>query len=104
MTYQERQAQGQRNRKAYLNRMNHAHHLAVMFRGVGVGFSFITLMTMVAGANRVLDLVLIISFAVITGAGFLSAEAVLFFAEQTRFPRSRRVRLRDLYSRSLRMG
>lgn len=98
MTYQERKAQGQHRRWVYLNRMNHAEHLAVMFRGVGVGFSFISIMTAVAGVHGTLDIILFIGFLMITGAGFIGAEHILFWAEQSRYPKSRRRTLRSEFA------
>lgn len=97
MTYQQRKKQGQRKWRAYKKRVDHAKDLAVMFRGVGVGFSFITVMTAVAGVHGTLDLLLFILFVITAGSGFIFAEMILFFAEQTRYPKSRRWRLRDLY-------
>lgn len=95
--YYKRKEQGNAKRLAYRNRMNHANHIAVMLRGIGVGFSFITVMTAVAGVHGTLDLVLFILFVIVAGWGFISAEMILFFAEQTRYPKNRRWRLRDLY-------
>jgi hypothetical protein len=95
MTYQERKAKGQRKRAEYLRRLDHAEHLAVMFRGFGIGFSFIVVMTAVAGVHGNLAIVLFIMFMLIAGSGFIGAEHIMFWAEQSRYPKSRRRTLRS---------
>lgn len=95
--YHKRKEQGNAKRAEYRKRISHAKDLAIMLRGVGVGFLFITVMTAVAGVHGTLDLVLFILFVIVSGWGFITAEMILFFAEQTRYPKNRRWRLRDLY-------
>jgi hypothetical protein len=90
MTYQERKAKGLRKRAEYRKRLDHAEHLAVMFRGFGIGFSFITVMTAVAGVHGTLAIALFIMFELIAGSGFIGAEHIMFWAEQSRYPKSRR--------------
>jgi hypothetical protein len=90
LSYQERKAKGLRQRAEYRKRLDHAEHLAVMFRGFGIGFSFITVMTAVAGVHGTLAIALFIMFVLIAGSGFIGAEHIMFWAEQSRYPKSRR--------------
>lgn len=98
MNYEQRQAQGRAQRWEYKKRIHHAEHLAVMFRGIGVGFAFILVMTALAGVHGTLDIVLFIGFIMIAGAGFTSAEHALFLAEQSRYPKGRRRTLRSEFA------
>ena len=95
MTYQERKERGRTQRWEYRNRIHHAEHLAVMFRGIGLGFSFIVGMTALAGVHGTLDIMLFILFVAIAGSGFIGAEHIMFLAEQSRYPKSRRRTLRS---------
>lgn len=98
MTYQERKLQGQTKRWEYRVRVHHAEHLAVMLRGVGVGFGFIVVMTALAGVHGIVDIMLFYGFMLVTGAGFVGAEHALFLAEQSRYPKSRRKTLRSEFA------
>ena len=102
MTYQERKAKGQIARWEYRNRIHHAEHIAVMFRGVGIGFSFIVGMTALAGVHGTLNIMLFLLFVAIAGSGFIGAEHILFIAEQSRYPKSRRRTLRSEFADELR--
>ena len=95
--YQTRKEQGQRKRAEYLRRLDHAKDLAIVFRGIAVGVSFMFVMGLVANTNRVLEIVLMIVYAYVIAFSLLLAEHTLFMAEQSRYPKSRRWRWRDLY-------
>lgn len=98
MTYLERKEQGLARHWEYRKRIHHAEHLAVMFRGVGIGFSFIVVMTAVAGVHGTFNIMLFLMFIVVAGSGFIGAEHALFLAEQSRYPKSRRRTLRSEFA------
>jgi len=95
MSYKERKLKGQIRRWEYQRRLHHAEHLAVMFRGIGLGFSFILVMTAIAGVHGLLDFWIFVGFILIAGSGFAGAEHIMFWAEQSRYPKSRRRTLRS---------
>jgi hypothetical protein len=97
-SYHRRKAEMLIRRAKHAKTMNTAEHLATLFRGVGVGFSFIAIMSFVAGIHTTLEIVLFLGFIIIAGAGFNLAEAVLFIAQERKYPKSRRIRLRDLFT------
>lgn len=97
MTYQERKAQGKRKSAEYARRVHHAKDLAILFRGIGAGVGFMFVMGIVSNADRLLEVALLVVYAVIIYFSLFLADYVVFRAEQTRFPKSRRWRLRDLY-------
>ncbi len=90
LTYKQRQEQGRYKRAVYLNRMNHAEHLATMFRGISLGAAFMAIMFAVAGIRSNLDVVLEFLVLFICGLSLVEAEHILFLAEQSRYPKSRR--------------
>jgi hypothetical protein len=95
LSYQQRKEQGLRKRLEYKKRLTHAEYIAVMFRGFGVGFSFIVVMTAIAGVHGLLDFYLFLLFILIASSGFIGAEMFLLRAEQSRYPKSRRRTLRS---------
>lgn len=98
MTYQKRKEQGRTQRWEYRHRIHHDEHIAVMFRGIGIGFSFIVVMTALAGVHGTLDIMLFILFIAIAGSGFIGAEHIMFLAEQSRYPKSRRRTIRSEFA------
>jgi Ca2+/Na+ antiporter len=95
MTYQERKAKGQRERAEYLRRVDHADHLAVMFRGIALGVGFMFVMGFVSNADRLVEVVLLIVYALVIFFSLWSAEHIMFTAEQTRYPKTHRRTLRS---------
>ena len=75
--------------------MNHAEHLATMLRGISLGSAFCSVMFWVAGIDTTLDVLLEIGAVAICGISFVEAEHILFLAEQSRYPKSRRRTLRS---------
>ncbi len=98
LTYQQRKERGQYKRAVYLNRMNHAEHLATMLRGVTLGSAFCVVMFMVAGVDTTLDLLILIGVFLIGCVSAVEAEHILFLAEQSRYPKSRRRTLRSEFA------
>lgn len=95
MTYQERKAKGQRKRAEYLRRVDHAEHLAVMFRGVALGVGFMFVMGFVSNADRLIEVVLLIVYAQVIFFSLFFSQHIMFIAEQSRYPKSRRRTLRS---------
>ena len=95
MTYQERKAKGQRKRAEYLRRVDHAEHLATMFRGIALGVSFMFVMGFISNADRLIEVVLLIVYAYVIAFSLISAEHIMFIAEQSRYPKSRRRTVRS---------
>lgn len=95
LNYQERKAQGERKRAKYRHKMNNAEHLAIMFRGVAVGVGFMLVMGLVSNADRLSEVVLLIVYGYVIAISLALAEQVLFTAEQSRYPKSRRMTLRS---------
>jgi hypothetical protein len=97
LSYHERKAKGQRKRKEYLRRMSHAKDLSTMFLGIALGVGFMFVMGIVANADRLVEMILLVVFAVIIYFSLFFSQYVLFRAEQSRYPKSRRMRLIDLF-------
>lgn len=95
LSYQERKRRGLHNRAVYLNRMNHAEHLAVTFRGVALGSAFCVVMFIVAGVDTTLEVIILLGVFFLGGISAVEAEHVLFLAEQSRYPKSRRRTMRS---------
>lgn len=95
LSYHERKRRGQQKRWEYLNRMNNAEHLATMFRGIGLGSAFCVVMFAVAGIHTTLDWLIYLGVFILGGVAFVEAEHILFLAEQSRYPKSRRRTLRS---------
>lgn len=90
LSYQERKAKGQRKRAEYLRRIEHAKDLSRMFLGIALGVGFMFVMGIVANADRLIEVVLLIVYAVVIYFSMFFSQYVLFKAEQSRFPKSRR--------------
>ena len=82
-------------RAKYLRRLDNAEHLAVMFRGFALGFSFMFVMGFVSNADRLIEVVLLIIYAQVIFFSLLFSEYIMFRAEQSRYPKSRRRTLRS---------
>jgi hypothetical protein len=95
LSYHERKRRGQQKRAEYLHRVSNAEHLATMLRGVTLGTSFMFVMFAVAGIDTTLDLLIWIGVFVIGCVSAVEAEHILFLAEQSRYPKSRRRTLRS---------
>lgn len=95
LTYQQRKERGQYKRAVYLHRMNNAEHLATMLRGVGLGTSFMFVMGIVSGVNTTVEWLFMLGYLLIGGISMVEAEHILFLAEQSRYPKSRRRTLRS---------
>lgn len=78
--------------------MNHAEHLATMLRGIGLGSAFCVVMFAVAGIHTVVDWLIYIGVLLLGGIAFVEAEHILFLAEQSRYPKSRRRTLRSEFA------
>lgn len=98
MSYHERKRRGQQKRWEYLNRLNHAEHLATMLRGIGLGSAFCFVMFAVAGIDTTTDLLIHIGVFILGGVAFVEAEHILFLAEQSRYPKSRRRTMRSEFA------
>jgi len=90
LSYQERKAKGQRKRKEYLRRIEHAKDLSRMFLGIAVGVGFMFVMGIVANADRLIEMILLVVYAVIIYFSVFFSQYVIFKAEQSRYPKSRR--------------
>jgi hypothetical protein len=90
LDYVERKAKGQRKRKEYLRRISHAEDLSRMFLGVAVGVGFMFVMGIVANADRLIEIVLLGIYAVVIYVSVFFSQYVMFRAEQSRYPKSRR--------------
>jgi hypothetical protein len=95
LSYHERKRRGQYQRAVYLNRMNHAEHIATMFRGVTLGSAFCVVMFMVAGVDTTVELLILIGVFFLGSISAVEAEHILFLAEQSRYPKSRRRTMRS---------
>lgn len=95
MSYHERKARGQYKRAVYLHRLNNAEHIATMLRGISLGSAFCVVMFWIAGIDTTLDLSLEICAVALCGISLVEAEHILFLAEQSRYPKSRRRTLRS---------
>jgi hypothetical protein len=95
LSYHERKRRGQYKRAVYLNRMNHAEHIATMFRGVTLGSAFCVVMFMVAGIDTTTELLIMLGVFFLGGISAVEAEHILFLAEQSRYPKSRRRSMRS---------
>ncbi len=98
MSYKQRQEQGRYKRAVYLNRMNHAEHIATMLRGVSLGTGFMFVMFLVAGVETTVDLLILIGVFLIGCVSAIEAEHILFLAEQSRYPKSRRRTFRSEFA------
>ncbi len=98
MTYKQRQEQGRHKRAVYLNRLNHAEHIATMLRGISLGTAFMAVMFAVAGIRSNLDVGLEFLVLFICGLSLAEAEHILFLAEQSRYPKSRRRTFRSEFA------
>lgn len=98
LSYQERKRRGQQKRWEYLNRVNNAEHIATMLRGVGLGSTFCVVMFAVAGIDTTIDLLIYIGVFILGGVAFVEAEHILFLAEQSRYPKSRRRTMRSEFA------
>lgn len=96
--YHTRKEQGQRKRAEYLRRLDHAQHLALVFRAIAVGVGFMFVMGFVANTNRLLEVVLMIAYLYVIVFSLLLAEQILLRAEQSRYPKSRRKTLWNYYT------
>jgi len=74
----------------YDRRMNNASHLATMLRGITLGSSFCVVMFWVAGVDSTADVLIWLGFMALGGVSAVEAEHILFLAEQSRYPKSRR--------------
>jgi uncharacterized membrane protein len=90
LDYVERRAKGQRKRKEYLRRISHAEDLSRMFLGIAVGFGFMFVMGIVANADRLIEIVLLVVYALVIYFSVFFSQYVMFKAEQSRYPKSRR--------------
>jgi amino acid transporter len=91
LDYVERRAKGQRKRKEYLRRISHAEDLSRMFSGIAVGFGFMFVMGIVSNAaNRLIEIVFLIGCALVIYFSVFFSQYVMFKAEQSRYPKSRR--------------
>lgn len=95
LTYQQRKERGQYKRAVYLRKIDHAEHLAVMFRGIALGVSFMFVMGIVSNADRLIEVVLLIAYAYVIGTSLVLSQWVMFRAEQSRYPKSRRRTIRS---------
>ena len=95
LSYHERKRRGLYKRAVYLNRMNHAEHLATMFRGVTLGSAFCAIMFMVAGVDTTVEHLILLGVVFMGGVSAVEAEHILFLAEQSRYPKSRRRTMRS---------
>jgi hypothetical protein len=95
MTYQERKAKGQAKRAKYLRRIDHAEHLATMFRGIALGVGFMFVMGIVSNADRLIEVVLLIVYSQVIFFSLFFSEHIMFTAEQSRYPKSHRRTLRS---------
>lgn len=95
LSYQERKAKGQRKRAEYLRRVDNADHLAVMFRSIALGVGFMFVMGIVSNADRLIEVVLLIVYAQVIFFSLFFSQHVMFIAEQTCYPKSRRRTLRS---------
>jgi hypothetical protein len=75
--------------------MNHAQDLAVMFRGITLGSAFCAVMFLVAGVDTTAKLFIFVGAVMLGGISAVEAEHILFIAEQSRYPKSRRRTLRS---------
>ena len=98
MSYHERKARGQYKRAVYLHRLNNAEHIATMLRGISLGSAFCIVMFWVAGIDTTLDTLLEIGAVALGGVAFVEAEHILFLAEQSRYPKSRRRTMRSEFA------
>lgn len=96
LSYQERKAKGQRKRAEYLRRVEHAKDLSRMFLGSALGFGFMFVMGIVARADRLIEIVFLIGCAVVIYFSLFFSQYVVFKAEQSRYPKSRRHNLWSL--------
>jgi hypothetical protein len=95
LSYHERKRRGQQKRWEYLNRVNNAEHLATMLRGITLGSAFCAVMFAVAGVERIVEWLVLIGVVFLGGYTAVLAEHILFLAEQSRYPKSRRRTLRS---------
>lgn len=98
LTYQQRKQLGQYKRAVYHNRLNHAEHIATMLRGISLGTSFMAVMFCIAGITTTLDILIELLVIAICGFSLVEAEHILFLAEQSRYPKSRRRTFRSEFA------
>jgi hypothetical protein len=101
MDYKERQAQGKAKRAEYLRRLEHAESVAVMLRGITLGCSFILVMGIVAGVDSILEWLTLYTITFVGGVSASLAEYFLFRASQSRYPKSRRQKVWELFNAEL---
>jgi ABC-type Fe3+-siderophore transport system permease subunit len=90
-----------KERKEYLRRLDNAERVAVMLRGITLGCSFIVVMGVVAGVDSILKWLAIYTIAFIGGVSASLAEYFLFRASQSRYPKSRRQKVWELFNTEL---
>jgi len=95
LTYQQRKERGQYKRAVYLRRIDHAEHLATMFRGIALGVGFMFVMGFVSNADRLIEVILLIVYAYVIASSLFLAEHTMLKAEQSRYPKSRRRTIRS---------
>ena len=61
-----------------------------MFLGIAVGFGFMFVMGIVANADRLIEMILLVIYAVVIYFSVFFSQYVIFKAEQSRYPKSRR--------------
>jgi hypothetical protein len=95
LSYQERKAKGKQKRAEHLRRLNHAKDLSTMFWGLALGFGFMFVMGIVANTDTTLEFIVLILFAFVIYFSVFFSQYVMFKAEQSRYPKSRRRTLRS---------
>lgn len=98
MSYKQRQEQGRYKRAVYLHRLDNAEHLAVMLRGISLGTAFMAVMFAVAGIGTTLEVLIELLVIAICAISLVEAEHILFLAEQSRYPKSRRRTFRSEFA------
>ncbi len=98
MSYQQRKERGQYKRAVYLRRVDNAEHIATMLRGIALGTAFMAVMFCVAGITTELDALIEFLVLAICGISLVEAEHILFLAEQSRYPKSRRRTFRSEFA------
>lgn len=95
MSYQQRKEQGELRRWIYKRRLWNAEYIATMLRGITLASAFCAVMFAIAGITTTLDVVIEIGVIALGGFTINLAEHILFWAEQSRYPKSRRRTLRS---------